>query len=360
LNFTDWADIQRRFVFDSKDDGISRSYVFGYEKDNPSYEFLKTKIFCERSSTGRLEETVYTQNLERAKEYFFKLIDSLQQPELEILYRKVTQQLLFNIFTITEDVDVCVAFETMNNRGKPLSYLELLKNRLIYLSLKFDTPDYERKKLRRAINDCWKALYHNLGKNKNQPLDDDLFLFTHYIIYFGKRLIDKEISDESRRFRRLYRADYASDLLEKRFVPRNVMSDAPADGKITLKDVYQYVSSLQDAVELWYKIWNPFDSDLSNEVKFWLDKLNRLGMPLFLPLVLAFFQSVTDEKKRVLFLQTIERRQFIISLSNWYSRFSHYTFEVDPHVIEWAISFTEGRQRQKKSQSSFPTSQRIC
>jgi hypothetical protein len=52
LNYTEKADIQRKFIFDSKDNGISRSYIFGYEKDNPSYEFLKTKIFRERSPTG--------------------------------------------------------------------------------------------------------------------------------------------------------------------------------------------------------------------------------------------------------------------------------------------------------------------
>ena len=40
----------------------------------------------------------------------------------------------FNIHEIDDDYDVFVAFETMNNRGKELSTLELLKNRLIYLS----------------------------------------------------------------------------------------------------------------------------------------------------------------------------------------------------------------------------------
>ena len=69
LNYTEKADIQRKFIFDSKDGGISRSYVFGYEKDNPSYEFLKTKIFCERSSDGPPEETVYTHNLAQAKQF---------------------------------------------------------------------------------------------------------------------------------------------------------------------------------------------------------------------------------------------------------------------------------------------------
>ncbi len=340
LNFTDRADIQRRFVFDSKDDGISRSYVFGYEKDNPSYEFLKTRIFCEYSSTGRLEETVYTQNLERAKKFFVDQIGSLKQDELEVLYRKVTQQLLFNIFTITEDVDVCVAFETMNNRGKPLSSLELLKNRLIYLSLKFDAPEYERLKLRRAINDCWKSLYHNLGRNKDKPLDDDRFLFTHYVVYFGKTLVGDTFETEEMLYRNLYHADYAGNLLEKRFVPRNVMPDAPADAKITLQNVYQYVSSLQESVELWYKIWNPFDSDIGDETKLWLDKLNRLGFSVFLPLILVFLQSVASEKKRVKFMQAVERYIFVLALANRNFGYASVA-EGDPLIIKWAINLTE-------------------
>jgi uncharacterized protein with ParB-like and HNH nuclease domain len=72
--------------------------------------------------------------LAQAKQFFIERVTALSRSDLEILYRKITQSLLFNIFTIAEDVDVCVAFETMNNRGKPLSYLELLKNRLILTS----------------------------------------------------------------------------------------------------------------------------------------------------------------------------------------------------------------------------------
>ena len=116
LNYTSLNDIKRKFIYDSKDDGISRSYIFGYERDNPSYEFLKTKVFCEHSSTNSYEETVYTHNLENSKQFFTEKLTGVSHTELESLYRKVTQQLLFNIFTITEDVDVCVAFETMNNR----------------------------------------------------------------------------------------------------------------------------------------------------------------------------------------------------------------------------------------------------
>lgn len=345
LNYTDKADIQRKFIFDSKDDGISRSYVFGYEKDNPSYEFLKTKVFCEKSSTATSQETVYTHNLTNAKQFFSDRVAVLTRDQLETLYRKVTQHLLFNIFTITEDVDVCVAFETMNNRGKPLSYLELLKNRLIYLSLKFAAADFEKAKLRRAINDCWKAIYHNLGRNKDRPLDDDRFLLTHYVIYFGKAIVDEAEAEEPMRYRRLYRADYASDLLEKRFIPRNVAADATPDVRISLSDVYKYVSSLQEAVETWYKMYNPFASDLSPDTQMWLDKLNRIGMDRFQPLVLAFLQRVASENKRIAFLQAAERHLFMYSLvgvERYYPGYS-YSLDIDPKILELSIDLSSNK-----------------
>ena len=44
------SDIRKDFIFIQRSNSIIRSYIFGYEKDNPSYEFLKTKIFNEYSS----------------------------------------------------------------------------------------------------------------------------------------------------------------------------------------------------------------------------------------------------------------------------------------------------------------------
>jgi hypothetical protein len=347
LNYTEKTDIQRKFIFDSKDNGISRSYIFGYEKDNPSYEFLKTKIFRERSSAGSSEETVYTHNLAQAKKFFSEHFAPLSLEELEGLYRKVTQNLLFNIFTITDDVDVCVAFETMNNRGKPLSYLELLKNRLIYLSLKFEAPDYERKQLRRAINDCWKAIYHKLGRNKESLLDDDKFLLTHYVIFYNTAVHDDLQAEGDLRYRRLLRADYARDLLENRFIAKNVAADAAPDVRITLSDVYQYVSSLQDAVETWFKMYNPFDSDFSPDTKAWLDKLNRIGMDPFLPLILVFLQKVPVDSKRLAFLHTVESYLFVVSLLNRYYG-ATYLPDMDPKALLSAIEMSTGKLSEDK------------
>lgn len=309
LNFTDRKDIQKKFIFDSKDGGISRSYIFGYEKDNPSYEYLKTKIFLEKSTSSLNEETVYTQNLEYAKNYFGEVVAKLSHDDLEVLYKKVTQQLLFNIFTITDDVDVCVAFETMNNRGKPLSHLELLKNRLIYLSLKFDAPEYERKKLRASINDCWKTIYHNLGLNKNNPLDDDRFLANHHLIYFGAKFFADEPS--LFRARRNQEFDYSSDLLENRFIQKNINTTAPVESRLSVADVYRYVSSLQDSVRVWYAIFNPQDSSYSEDIKIWLGKLNKFQANTFYPLLLVFFQTEDRDSVRLDLLKALEKFLFI-------------------------------------------------
>lgn len=52
---------------------------------------------------------------------------------------------MFNLHEIDDDYDVFVAFETMNNRGKRLTNLELLKNRLIYLTTLYDDDVLTRR-----------------------------------------------------------------------------------------------------------------------------------------------------------------------------------------------------------------------
>ena len=150
---------------------IIKTYKFGYEVDNPSFKFLKHRIFQEPDS-GTIQETFYTLNLENAKKFFKEnLNDFLERygfAEIEALFKKLTQNLMFNVYEISDDFDVFIAFETMNNRGKRLSTLELLKNRLIYLTTLYDEDELkadERTALREKINDAWKEVYYQLGRN---------------------------------------------------------------------------------------------------------------------------------------------------------------------------------------------------
>jgi len=99
LNYSSKEEIRKKFIFESKDGGISRSYLFGYEKDNPSYEFLKTDIFLEQSDAhSTSEQTIYTHNLSYAKQFFTEHLSSLSSASLERVFTRVTQNLLFNIY----------------------------------------------------------------------------------------------------------------------------------------------------------------------------------------------------------------------------------------------------------------------
>lgn len=347
LNYTSLIEIRKKFIYDSKDDGISRSYIFGYEKDNPSHEFLKTRIFLETSDNSfSIQETIYTRNLENAKSFFLDKLKELEILEIENIYRKVTQSLLFNIYTISEDIDVYVAFETMNNRGKPLSHLELLKNRLIYLSTKFNEEESEKNQLRHTINEAWKSIYHYLGKNKEKPLDDDRFLFNHFNIYYGNNLIKKRDGKSSLRFvAHRYRDFHEEYLLERIFTTRNINIAKNENGSdeiepISVKDVYQYVSSLKDSVEIWFQLLNPKDSQFEDDVKIWLEKLNRLEILQYAPLIMVFFQTTKNTNVRVRFLKSLEKFIFLTCLARMASTYIYYASET-ANFTEMCLQLSE-------------------
>jgi uncharacterized protein with ParB-like and HNH nuclease domain len=191
LNQCDEINFQKReywvqkFLFQSYKTAY-KSYIFGYEKDNPSDEYFKTKILNQESLTADKvpEETLYTSNLNYAKDFFYNRIKDLDEDELESIFRKVTSNFKYNLYEIDNELDTFVTFETMNNRGKPLSNLELLKNRLIYISTLIDIDEDEKRTLRKNINEAWKTVYEYLGKNKEKIMDDDEFLRNHWIMYF--------------------------------------------------------------------------------------------------------------------------------------------------------------------------------
>lgn len=194
---------------------IITTFLFGYAEGNPSSKFLIHKIYDEPNG-GTVEESFYTKNLANAKKFFRENIKALYDKygleEVEILFHKLTQQLMFNIHDIDSDYDVYVAFETMNNRGKRLTNLELLKNRLIYLTTLFDKDcldDDDRERIRKDINEAWKEIYYQLGRNV-EPLSDDEFLRAHWITYFH--------------YSRKRGDDYIHFLL-RRFSAKNVFSE---------------------------------------------------------------------------------------------------------------------------------------
>lgn len=268
LNYTSQDEISRKYVYEYQDENKNRTYMYGYEVDNPSYEYLITQIYDEKIiALNSDNETIYTNNLGKAKEFFRNKLKDMKKEELESVYTKITQHFLFNMYIISEDIDVFVTFETMNNRGKPLSKLELLKNRLIYISTIFKVNEHEKARLRRDINNCWKKIYHILGKSKERKLLDDEFLVTHFMLYFAKDI--QELEKNRRRGFYEFGEWQSNYLLNDYFVVQKI-----TDNKLKTNDCFEYIQSLCECIELWGNIKNPYSSCYEGEIKECIDRIN--------------------------------------------------------------------------------------
>jgi uncharacterized protein with ParB-like and HNH nuclease domain len=334
------AELQSRYLFKIKPTGDQfRTYKFGYTKDNPSYHYMRFRVLGE-SGGGKIEETFYTLNLSNALRYFSEQLHELHEQAgmegLQEVYKKLTRRFLFNEYVIKDEFDVFVAFETMNNRGKKLSDLELLKNRLIYLTTLYEDSEMDpasRKSLRDAVNDAWKEVYSQLGRNKARPLNDDDFLRAHWIMYF--------------KYSRKTGHDYIRFLLDEQFTPkkihkkieREVVLEAPQEMRVqedfeeseddngdTAEEtkavssaqlaptaIRDYVNSLKESAVHWFNSFYPELADgMSPNERQWITCLNRVGMAYFRPLIMSILKSQRTESERIDVFKKIERYIFIV------------------------------------------------
>jgi len=273
-------------------------YLLSYEIETPSQKFLINKLLSNPSIDCNDSETAYTRNLENAKKYFDEKITKLNKDEIAVLYQKTTENLLFNWLETPKFIDVFTIFETMNYRGLELSTLELLKNRLIYLSSLLPECDtFKRNELRNHINYSLNIVYEGLAKNKNNFIRDDEFLRIHWLMYFNHD--DDNITD-LRHFKQY--------LLDIYFVKDNIIN-----GEITYNVIYDYVSSLQESVLKFFELKNPKHSlsTLNEPIKQWLFRINKFRT-YFDALLLATFVKKIDDVLLIELLKNIERYCFFI------------------------------------------------
>ncbi len=91
------------------------------------------------------------------------------------------KKMLFSVAELNDNrIDPFSSFETINNRGKDLSTLELFKNRLHFVAHKIcDKEKLENPQ--KNINDTYTLIYHDLRSFE----DDDLERFLkHFVAYY--------------------------------------------------------------------------------------------------------------------------------------------------------------------------------
>ncbi|GAA7251773.1 hypothetical protein HpCK37_14670 [Helicobacter pylori] len=224
----------------------------------------------EENDLEAFKTSFYAKNLIEAYAFFKEKISDTPIEALEKMFDALIKKMLFSVVGLNDNrIDPFSSFETINNRGKDLSTLELLKNRLHFVAHKI-CEGKKLEKLQQEINDTYTLIYHDLRQFKDNHLESFLKHFVAY--YYGEnskfkeRLLDTEFDAHKK-----YHSSY--DEYEK------------------INDLLLYPSY---SSKVWYFLHTLDDEELRIEItpkmRGLLEKmlhLNALNDNAFLPLLLS-------------------------------------------------------------------------
>ncbi|EMG81472.1 hypothetical protein HMPREF1392_01269 [Helicobacter pylori GAM101Biv] len=141
-------------------------------------------IMGEEKDLEKFQPSFYAKNLIDACAFFKEKISDTPMETLERMFDALTKKMLFSVVKLNDNrIDPFSSFETINNRGKDLSTLELFKNRLHFVAHKIcDEEDLEN--LQQEINDTYTIIYDDLRSFKDAHLEGFLKHFVAY--YYGE------------------------------------------------------------------------------------------------------------------------------------------------------------------------------
>lgn len=190
---------------------------------------------------------------------------------IQVIRHAVETELGFLVYAPKEDAETGIMFEVINNRGKPLSELEKVKNYLIYCCVKLQATT-----LRETINSDWSDILKNLNTaKKTTPADEGAFLRYCVVVHFKLNKTDSQ---------------YGYDELKKRLVIDAAVSSLDLTQSL-IKEMADFVSFMKTAA-LWYaRLYGQQHTNLDAKLKPILDQVRAQGqhasiMPLFLSLVI--------------------------------------------------------------------------
>ncbi len=189
------------------------------------------------------------------------------------MFDALIKKMLFSVVELNDNrIDPFSSFETINNRGKDLSTLELFKNRLHFVAHKI-CDGKKLEKLQNEINDTYTRIYYDLRHFKDDHLEGFLKHFVAY--YYGEK------------------GDFKKRLLEMEFNAHKRYTD-----NTNFDDEYERIDDLLFYLSYSSKVWHFLhmldDEELRIEItpkmRGLLEKmrrLNALSENAFLPLLLS-------------------------------------------------------------------------
>ena len=274
--------------------GIRKNYVEGTDLDGqPLHKlslngdtdhFFKTGVLP-KSQGVEAPTTASARRLLQAKRQISDYLrkgngDTPNHEEwLRDLRGKVTGGLYFNLYEVEYAAEVGIIFEVMNDRGKPLTDLEKVKNYLLYVASTLDVKQNNRDKLANDVNNAWgEVLERLMAAGLSSSADEDQLLRAHWLMQYdpqsrnwhGSRSVKTQF--DLRKYRGQH--DQMLSALSEYVMGLRAASVCYCDALRPTRD----------------EAFKPFDSmsKIRGEVKFWNSKLVRIGITAtFLPLLMA-------------------------------------------------------------------------
>ncbi len=255
------------------------SYNFYYHDIGEAFR----AIMEEEKDLERFQTSFYAKNLIDAHAFFKEKISDTPMETLEKMFDALTKKMLFSVVELNDNrIDPFSSFETINNRGKDLSTLELFKNRLHFVAHKI-CNGHKLETLQKEINDTYTIIYYDLRQFKDDDLERFLKHFVEY--YYGEK------------------GDFKKRLLEmefnahKRYTPNTPFSDEYDKIDELLfylsysSKVWHFLHTLDEkAITLIFNDNKKIEIEITPKTRILLEKMRRLNAlsdNAFLPLLLS-------------------------------------------------------------------------
>lgn len=219
--------------------------------------------------------------LKHAYDFFadeFRLLDD--DGTVQTLVEKFRYDCRINVVEIDNESEAASIFESLNDRGRPLSTLDKTKSFLMYM----DDPSSNRGKLEEKIKDRFGSIYQELfvlttGHERVNDFDEDSFLRFHWGIYDGYDSDEYFQGFETLKYR--LRERYRAGELQR-----------------VQDEIDVYVQDLREAASAFAAIFEP--KNRPAEVEPSLVHLLVLGrMANILPVLMASYLRFGDEEPDV-------------------------------------------------------------
>lgn len=275
---------------DPKYDSMNLESVLSYKYYGLSEAFRA--IMGEEKDLEKFQTSFYAKNLIDAYEFFKEKISDTPMETLENMFDALIKKMLFSVVELNDNrIDPFSSFETINNRGKDLSTLELFKNRLHFVAHKICNGQ-KLETLQQEINKTYTIIYDDLRSFK----DDDLERFLkHFVAYcysekrdFKKRLLEMEFNAHKKYTHNTPFSDEYDKIDELLFY----LSYS--------SKVWNFLHTLDEkAITIIFNDNKKLEIEITPKTRTLLDKmrcLNALSDNAFLPLLLSLFTIQLEGK----------------------------------------------------------------